>query len=152
MNFTLSVFRWSSRRRSNRRWMPSGLKASETLKPVPGMQDSTSRRTGRNTISPPKAARNFWIWRSSCDAMCAAHSVTKKRDSPGVSMVQRRFHLSGLSSWPHGGWRISAKSPVWWRSTLTKDFSPPSILWMAGRASGSKMCPPPPTLRTRAAM
>ena len=45
----------------NRRWMPSGLKASETLKPVPGMQDSTSRRTGRNTISPPKAARNFWI-------------------------------------------------------------------------------------------
>ncbi len=54
------------------------------------------------------------------------------------------FHLSGLSSWPHGGWRISAKSPVWWRSTLTKEFSPPSILWMAGRASGSKMCPPPP--------
>ena len=39
MNFTLSVFRWSSRRRSNRRWMPSGLKASETLKPVPGMAD-----------------------------------------------------------------------------------------------------------------
>lgn len=76
----------------------------------------------------------------------------KEKDSPGVSMVQRRFHLSGLSSWPHGGWRISAKSPVWWRSTLTKEFSPPSILWMAGRASGSKMCPPPPTLRTRAAM
>ena len=93
-----------------------------------------------------------WGMTKTIQNMCAAHSVTKKRDSPGVSMVQRRFHLSGLSSWPHGGWRISAKSPVWWRSTLTKEFSPPSILWMAGRASGSKMCPPPPTLRTRAAM
>ncbi len=59
-------------------WMPSGLKASETLKPVPGMQDSTSRRTGRNTISPPKAARNFGYGNPHA-TLCARHMVTKKK-------------------------------------------------------------------------